>query len=264
MSRRTRIAIASLVAAGGLLVTTRSADAQIVNVQGQLAKPPETDGVTAQAELKLDWREGNNPLFDVGGTGSVLVRHGRFLGLAVARGGYGKSRGLTLTRRSFEHVRARVTLDCRWRWEAFAQHEYDAFRRLSVRAIVGTGPALQIVATKDIGILAGAAYMFELEHLDDRAGTSDAGDRSVAHRASFYVTGTETLGSGVSIAETIYVQPRFDDPSDVRLLAEVSVTSKLTKRIALSDALIVAYDRTPPDGIKRYDTQLRVSVLVTF
>ena len=237
--------------------------AQIVNVQGQLAKPPETDGVTGQAELKLDWREGNNPLFDIGGSGSVLVRRGRVLSLALVRGGYGTSRGLTLTKRTFEHVRTRVFLSCVWRWEAFAQHEYDQFRRLSVRALAGTGPALQILNTKEVGLLAGAAYMLELEVLDNRMGTIDAGRETTAHRASLYLTGTENAGA-VSFAQTVYVQPRLDDAGDVRVLGELSVTSKLSKRIALSDAFTVAYDRTPPDGVKRYDTQLRVSVIVTF
>lgn len=237
--------------------------AQIVNVQGQLAKPPEKDGITGQAELKLDWREGNNPLFDIGGTGSVLVRRGRALGLAIARGGYGTIRGVTLTKRTFEHVRTRVFLSCVWRWEAFGQHEYDQFRRLSVRTLVGTGPALQIFNTKHVALLAGAAYMFEYERLDERAGTTDAGARSALHRASLYLTGTQTAGD-VAFAETIYVQPRFDDAGDIRLLGELSITSQLSKRIALGNAFTAAYDRTPPEGVKRYDTQLRVSVIVAF
>ncbi|HLL23149.1 MAG TPA: DUF481 domain-containing protein, partial [Kofleriaceae bacterium] len=148
--------------------------------------------------------------------------------------------------------------------EAFAQHEYDKFRRLEARALVGTGPALQILNTKRVALLAGAAYMLELERLDRREGTGDAGADSTAHRASLYLTGTEAVSDNVSFAETIYVQPRLDDASDVRVLSEISVTSKLSKRIALSDALIVAYDRTPPEGVKRYDMQLRVSVIVTF
>lgn len=258
----TRLYIALAIA----LIAARPTDAhaQIVNVQGQLAKPPATDGITGQVELKVDWREGNNSLFDVGGAGAVLVRRGSLLALAIARGEYGESRGLTLARKSFEHVRVRMSLDGRWKWEAFAQHEYDAFRRLSVRALTGTGPALQLVDEKPVSILAGAAYMIEYERLDTRAGTIDAGKRSLAHRGSFYVTGTELVGAGISIVETIYVQPRFDDPGDLRLLGELSVTSKLTKHVALTDGLTVAYDRTPPDGIQRFDLQLKIGVIVSF
>jgi hypothetical protein len=238
--------------------------AQIVNVQGALAKAPDKDDVGGQVELKVNWREGNNPLLDIGGAGNILVRRGRVLGLVLARGEYGTSRGLTLTKKSFEHVRTRVEIDCRWRWEVFAQHEYDQFRRLSLRALAGTGPAFQIVDAAPVAVLAGAAYLYEYERLDTRPGTLDAGARSTAHRASVYVTGHENLGSGVVIVETVYVQPRLDHPGDVRLLGELAVQSKLSSRIALKDSLTIAYDRTPPAGIKRYDTQLEVSVLVTF
>jgi len=245
-------------------LATGVARAQIVNVQGALAKAPDKDNVGGQVELKVNWREGNNPLLDIGGAGNILVRRGRVLGLVLARGEYGTSRGLTLTKKSFEHVRTRVELDCRWRWEVFAQHEYDQFRRLSLRALAGTGPAFQIVDAAPVAVLAGAAYLYEYERLDTRPGTLDAGARSTAHRASVYVTGHENLGSGVVIVETAYAQPRLDHPGDVRVLGELAVQSKLSSRIALKDSLTIAYDRTPPAGIKRYDTQLEVSVLVTF
>ena len=247
-----------------LTLVPRLAHAQIVNVQGSLAKAPDHDDIGGQAEAKVDWREGNNPLIDIGGAASVLVRHGSVLGLALARGEYGKSRGLTLARKSFEHLRTRIELEPRWRWEVFAQHEYDQFRRLSLRALAGTGPAFQIVDEKTVAVLAGAAYMVEYERLDRREGTLDAGRRTVAQRASLYVTGHEDLSTGVAIVETVYVQPRLADPGDVRILGQLSVLTKLSSRIALKDSFNVAYDDTPPDGIKRYDTQLEIAVLVTF
>lgn len=255
-----------LVIAAISVVTSvaHAAHAQIVNVQGALAKAPDTDGVTGQVELKINWREGNSPLFDIGGAGSVLLRRGRVLGLVLARGEYGTSRGLTLTKKSFEHARTRIELDCRWRWEVFAQHEYDQFRRLSLRALAGTGPALQIIHGTPIAVLTGAAYLYEYERLDTRPGTLDAGDHTTAHRASLYVTGRENLGSGVVIVETAYAQPRLDRPGDIRVLGELSVQSQLSSRIALKNSFNVAYDRTPPDGVKRYDTQLEVAVLVAF
>lgn len=238
--------------------------AQIVNVQGALAKPPASDGITGQLELKVDWREGNNTLFDVGATGNVLVRRGRLIGLAIARAEYGTSADLTFKEKTFEHLRARISLDCRWRWEVFAQHELDRFRRLNVRAVAGTGPALQLVDTEEISLLAGAAYMLEHERLDDRMDASDAGARITSHRGSLYLTGQEKLGKTAAIVQTVYVQPRLDELSDVRVFGELAVTSKLSRRVALIDGITLAYDRTPPEGIKRYDLQLRIALLITF
>lgn len=251
-----------VIAAIGL--TTTTAHAQIVNVQGALANAPDHDDTTGQVEAKINWREGNNPLFDIGGAGTLLVRRGAIVGLVLARGEYGTSRGLTLTRKSFEHLRTRIHLDDRWRWELFGQHEYDQFRRLSLRALVGTGPAYQLFDTKPIAVLAGAAYLFEYDRLDRRPGVADPGRRTIEHRASLYLTGRENLSATVTIVETVYLQPRIDHPADLRILGELSVLSKLAARVALRNSFTVAYDDTPPDGIKRYDTALELAVLVTF
>jgi len=260
-----KLVVALALALAGLVGRPGAAGAQIVNVQGKLAKPPEQDGATGQVELKLEWREGNNTFFDVGGAASVLYRRGRLLGLAFVRGEYGNARdGVAIARKAFEHLRARVTIDCRWRWEAFVQNEYDAFRRLSFRAVAGTGPALQIVNEPAVGLLAGVAYLFELEQLDARRGTIDAGLRTISSRASMYLTGTEKIGPAVTIAETVYLQPRLDEPGDLRVLGELSATMKLSQRFALINELTAAYDRTPPDGIRRYDTQLKAGLLVVF
>jgi hypothetical protein len=241
-----------------------SARAQIVNVQGSLAKPPDHDAVTAQLELKGSWREGNNPIFDAGGGGNLVVRRDRVVGLVLARGAYGTSRGVVLSKKTFEHVRLRATLDERWRWEVFAQHEYDQFRRLSLRAVTGSGPAFQIVDTKPVGVLAGAAYLYEYEQLDTRPGTIDAGERTTAHRASAYLTGHQSVGDGVTIVETVYAQPRLAHPGDVRVFGELSLQSKLSARVALKNSFTIAYNRTPPDRIQRTDSQLEVAVQLAF
>ena len=252
------------VAVALLVITPAIARAQIVNVQGSLAKPPEHDGVTGQLELRADWRTGNNTLVDLGGALNVLVREGRWLGLAIVRGEYGHGKDQTFKRKTFEHVRARATIDCRWRWEAFAQHELDGFRRLVVRALAGSGPALQILDEPSVSVLAGVAYMFEYERLDEREGAIDAGFRRTAHRVSTYVTAAEKIGTATTLTQTVYAQPRLDEAGDIRLLGEVAATSKVSSRVALTQAFIGAYDRRPPAGIERYDTQVRFSVVVTF
>ncbi|MBL0220776.1 MAG: DUF481 domain-containing protein [Myxococcales bacterium] len=253
MVARVALLLVLIALAGG------TASAQIVNVQGALAKAPAADGASGDVALKVTWRSGNNPLFDVGGAGTVLVRHGRVLALALARGEYGRSGGVTLTEKSFEHLRARVTIDCRWRWEVFLQHEFDKFLVL-VGAVAGGGARDQ----PELSLLAGAAYLLDFERLDDRMGTLDAGREDVSSRASLYLTGHEDLSTSVSIIETVYVQPRLTDPSDVRLLGELSVQSKLTKHTALKDSFVIAYDDTPPEGVKRLDTALEVALLVSF
>lgn len=246
-----------------VLLVGGPAHAQIVNVQNALAKPPEGDDVIGQLELKLDWREGNNRLLDLGAAASMLGQRGRFLGLAIVRGEYGRGREDTFKEKTFEHLRARVTIDCYWKWEAFGQHELDHFRRLTVRALAGTGPALQLVHTKPFSLLAGAAYMFEYERLDNREATIDAGNRTVFHRASSYLTATQYFGETAALTGTMYYQPRLDEPTDFRFFGEAVIAGKLSKHVALTDAFVIAYDARPPDGIQRTDLQLRIGLLLT-
>jgi hypothetical protein len=240
------------------------ARAQIVNVQGALAKVPDKDGLTGSLEGKVDWREGNNPVIDTSGSASGLLKEGRSITLAIVRAGYAESRDLVITKKTFEHLRERVILDEHFRWEVFGQHEFDQFRRLTVRVLLGTGPAVAIVNTDPFGLLAGLAYMFDYEQLDTRAGTIDAGKRSVQHRGSAYLTGSEKLGKNAGLVETVYVQPRFDDAAALRVLGELTLINKLTSRIALTNGFTMAYDARPPDGVKRFDSELKVGAILTF
>lgn len=246
------------------LLVGAEAHAQIVNVQGQLAKAPKDNGFASQFELKLDWRTGNSSELDIAGSAAVMMRRGRVLALALVRGEYGESRDFTFTQKTFEHLRARIAIDCVWRWEVFGQHEYDEFKRLAVRMVAGSGPALQILDTKKLAIISGAAYMLEYERLDDKEMTVDAGDRYVNHRASFYVSAIQRADETISVIETFYVQPRIDEPGDIRLLGEIALTSKLRKHVAITNGFSIAYDRTPPDGVEKLDTQLKLGLLLSF
>lgn len=246
-----------------LLLSCSIARAQIVNVQGAIAKPPDKNEVDGQLEGKLSWQEGNAPAFDAAGAGAIVWKHDRFLSLAVARGEYGTALHVTNTKKTFEHLRERVTLSCVWRWEAFAQHEFDQFRRLSLRTLVGTGPALQIFNEKEYALLAGASYMFEVEELDTRAGVTDSGISYTEHRANVYLTGRETLVENVAFVHTLYIQPRLDAPANYRLLGDAALEVKLSKRFAITDGFIVDYDTRPPQQVRSWDTTLKIGVVIT-
>lgn len=246
-----------------LLTTVGSARAQIVNVQGSLARDPEP-GWTSALSAGVDWQTGNTELIRLSGAGSALFRCGPWLALALARGEYAEGRGVTLSERTFEHLRGRRGFGPRLFWEAFLQHEYDAFRRLSIRGVAGTGPAVRVIKSSRLVMTAGLAYLFELEQRSTKAAVADSGQRLWLHRLSSYLTGTLKLGTQVSGTQTVYVQPRVDDPADVMLLSETSLESKLSARLSLINSLVIAYDASPPETVHALSTALKVSVGVTF
>jgi hypothetical protein len=240
------------------------AAANIVNIQGSLATEPEP-GWSGTLTASLDWRTGNSDLMQVGGSAALLFRHGRIIGLGLARGEYGEGAGVPFSERSFEHLRLRFGLDedRRWMWEAFAQHEYDAFRRLEVRALAGTGPALRVIDAKDVWAVIGAAYLVEYERFDEGP-YADSDRRDVAHRASVYATASLAVDTAITASQTVYVQPRLADPADLRFFSETALTSKLRSWLAITSSFIVAIDRTPPESIDRVDTQLKTALALTW
>ncbi|MBK9035898.1 MAG: DUF481 domain-containing protein [Myxococcales bacterium] len=247
----------------GLLLAAVPAHAQIVNVQGSLTAEPEP-GWSGQASGGIDWQTGNTHVVRVSGAGSAIYAHRCWLGLALARGEYAEGEGVKLGEKTFEHVRVRRILTRRVLWEAYGQHEYDAFRRLSVRAVVGTGPALRVVVRAHGSVTTGLAYMLEYERLSELADVGDSGAAAVRHRASAYLTGSLAFDDDVVGTQTVYVQPRLDAPRDVLLLSETSLTSHLTSRLSLVNAFVLSYDASPPERIADLSTSLKVSVAVTF
>ena len=264
-SMRARIVDVVALACGlGLwLAPLDEAQAQIVNVQGALAKEPEP-GWSGSAQLSVDWQTGNRSIVRVAGAGTLLYHCGPWTALALARAEYSEGEGVKLAEKTFEHLRARRALGARWLWEAFAQHEYDAFRRLAVRGVVGSGPALRLVDRSRGAVTTGLAYLLELEQRSVLADAADSGLRRWHHRLSAYLTGNLALGAQVTGTQTVYVQPRLDAPDDVTLLSETSVQSQLGARFTLINSLVITYDASPPETVATLTTSLKVGVAVTF
>jgi len=59
---------------------------------------------------------------------------------------------------------------------------------------------------------------------------------------------------------TLYVQPRFDAPSDVRVLEEVELLGRVGERLALGVTFGVLYDSAPPTGVQPTDLRLASTV----
>lgn len=262
MPRIRRLVLIALLTTASA-ITARAARAQIVNVQGSLAGEPKA-GVSGQATAGLDWQTGNTSLIRVAGAGSAIYARPSWLALVLVRGEYSKGEGVTLGEKTFEHLRGRRTLTARLLWEVFVQHEYDAFRRLSVRALAGTGPAYRLIRHAHGSLTTGLAYLVEYEQLSELADAADSGATAVHHRASAYLTGSLGFDDDLVATQTVYAQPRLDHPGDVLLLSESSLTSRLTARLSLVNSFVLAYDASPPAQIASLSTALKLGFAVSF
>lgn len=239
---------------GRVFFAASSSVAGIYNVQSILATEAEP-GLSGAISGSADWRTGNVDYLFLSATPLARYRSGKHLMIAIVRADHKTSGGADIISRFFEHLRYRYDLSDRLLGEVFAQHEYDAIKRLQLRALVGAGPKLEIINEPSYGLDLGSSYMLEYERLRDDA-FADAGATDLQHRNSTYLVARYERDERVQLVDSMYVQPRLTDARDIRLLNESQLTFKLTKRLSFTTAFTIAYDSSPPDDIKKLDTAL--------
>jgi hypothetical protein len=251
-----------LVMAVTVMTLARPAAAGIVNVQSILAADAD-EGFSGAVTASADWRTGNTELLVLSAAPIARLRVGKSLGIAIARGEFGKAANARIIGNTFAHLRFRRELHPRVLAEVFAQHEFDQFRRLNTRALAGLGPRVAIVDRGKLELAIGVAYMLEYEELRNDM-EPDAGETDLQHRASSYLSLRYAIDERLQVVETAYAQPRLTDASDVRLLSESQLVVKVSKTLALTTSFMIAYDSAPPNAIEKRDTALKSSITVNF
>lgn len=239
-----------------------SAAAQIVNVQA-LFDEKAPSGPSAAVDLGTDWRTGSTNLFTVRGALLGQWRAEAHTWLGAIRGEYAFASGERIVSKVLEHLRYRYRFTDRLSAESFLQHEYDEFRRLQFRALLGAGPRLTLLREEGAMLVFGVAVMLEHERLR-RDGEADAGARATDPRLSSYLLARVKLMENIHLAETVYVQPRLTGPSDLRLLNDTVFEVTPNERVTVGLGFNLTFDSAPPATVSRLDTQLRTSVGIRF
>jgi hypothetical protein len=244
------------------LATLGEARAQIVNVQPLVGRS-DTPGWNGTVDGSADVRTGNTRLLVLGASAQVRFRTGPSVYFLLVRGELARRGGDELVERHFEHLRYRRNLWGPLFLETFVQYQVDAIRRLAVRAVAGMGPRVEIVHSGLFELAAGAQPMFEYERLADD-GKLEAGEAISSARLSSYAQVLVTPMPGFKLAQTAYVQPRFDDPKDHRILHELEALFSVNKHLAFKMSLASLYDSRPPATVGGLDSTLKSTVQVSF
>jgi putative salt-induced outer membrane protein YdiY len=261
-----RLALLLGAAAAASLYVSRPASAQ-VNTE-TLRKRIKAVGYSFILEGSLTGDTGNTEGIAAGaGTGGGWARDPHLL-FAYARFDYTKYSGVTSVNKAFAHLRYNYEFE-HWLWgEVFAQAQSDAFQRLDLRNLFGTGPRFRVlpdVAPKTFDVFVGTGYMFERDEITAVPGATGPQNRSLQiwHRWSNYLTVEWQIDERAIVATTMYVQPAFNDFRDVRLLSETLLTFKVTKSFAAGIAASVRYDSEPPTAVLPTDTEIKNTLTLT-
>lgn len=236
--------------------------ARIVNVESAASRDAQ-EGISAELSGALLWSTGNTDVAQASGSIGLLYLDGPHRIFLSARAAYGLDKGETYVNNHFEHLRYRHRLGSLFSGEAFVQHEFDEFRRLQFRGLLGLGPRVELVFAEGWELALGTAWMLEIERISDD-GAPDAGERERNYRWSNYLAMGGEIIEGIALTHTLYVQPRFDDFSDHRLLSESAAILGVKEWLAVRLAFTAAYDSRPPAEVDSLDTLFNTSLVFRF
>ncbi len=168
------------------------------------------------------------------------------------------SRGELTARSVSAHLRHNLRLDARLATLSFLQWQENPFQRLQARYLVGAGlradlaggwPAVADQEGEEDGgwrLAVGAADMLEIERRQGR-------DAETRHRLSTFVDLQGRPGPRVLLQGTVFLQPRWSEPADYRLLASGGLRVTLVGALAQFTRVRWERDSRPPPGVERDD-----------
>ncbi len=262
--------LVAFVLAVSALVATPAA-AQIVNVQ-PLVMRADKAGFQGEITGSLKLQTGNAELFLVDAGLLALYGQGihRLVSSSSASLGYrgGVNADSRFLQRLFTHLRWQVRLPRLVTWETYAQAAQDRFRRLSLRALGGTGPRFDVIEGNAVSLAFGLSYMLEHERLSSTvlsSGVTDPGSSETNHRASLYVSARFAIAPMFAFIHSSYFQPLLIDPfGDFRFSSESGLAIAVTKRLSIAITFSVAFDSDPPAEVEKTDTTTDVKLAVSF
>jgi hypothetical protein len=260
-SRATRWAMTAGLLALAATVGPRPGHAQ-VDIE-RIRQQSGQEGFSLRATLSLSTRSGNVDAtnLEVGGR-AQLVRSRNTVFVAFA-GDYGWQGGKQFSDQGLTHLRYIRGLRGRLASEVFVQGDYDKARLLDRRGLAGAGLRLELDSREGTGVSLGSSYMFEHEELDLPA-TARHPARTDANRWSSYAGLRWSINDHSGVSATAYVQPRFEDLGDYRVIAEGGLETRVGGAVALSVTGRLRHDSRPPDGIESTDTKLGTGLVVSF
>lgn len=201
---------------------------------------------TADAKLVLNGSQGNSETFALGAAAEAVRETDadrlRFGGL-LARESKDDEDTVKNTRGWANYD---YHLTDHWDLGAFLTLEYDHFKALDLRTIVGGGPGYRFIDTK--------AMLFEIH-----AGVAYVNENFDGQQDHDYITGVVgdelrwTISDSQSLYQLLDVYPSFADGEDVFLHAEVGFRQSLLYGLFIELALVDDYDNLPARGRERND-----------
>ena len=216
------------------------------------------EGVYLNLDGSVDWMRGNVDYLNLSSSINLGYNYGIHTPLISFTASYADWNDDPYLSLAFAHARWTAEWHERVASELFTQAQYNAFLFLRVRALGGAGARFTLADGEHFQMYAATGYMIERE-IFQRSQIPDGEPHPIAttnHRWTNYVAITIRADELLSFTNVIYVQPRFDDFSDYRVLEEAALTLSHSSGLNLSFGIAMRFDSDPPTVLQRLDVNV--------
>lgn len=218
--------------------------AQIVNIENKRIYE-DTSGWSGSIDGNFAITQNGPTLYTMGMRPRVQYKTRKNYYLLISDVVYTASKTTTYSNQGMTHFRyARRIENGPWKWESFAQVQYNIMLNQRIRALGGTGLRLKFVDTLNIRFFAGSSIFYEYEELT----VDGIINRNV--RWSNYMSWFIHTKKGFNFTGITYFQPRLDLLKDYRFSGQYSLSQAINKRLDIRFELNVFYDAAPPSNVR--------------
>lgn len=216
-------------------------NAQIVNVENARMQS-DTVGWLGSVGASFSVIKNTTQIFSIGIDAHVQYKTKNNQSIWLLLGDYNflKAQNKRFVSDDLFHLRYNKKITNRLRWEAFTQYQNNNIMNVASRFLLGTGPRFKLVELSSFKLYAATLLMYERE--------KEISATNVLHsdlRNSSYVSFTWFPKDYITMIGTTYYQPKLDKISDYRILNQLLLKIKATKRFSLSLKWNYLFDSFP-------------------
>jgi len=234
----------------------------ITNIESQRSAEAE-QGLHGSVEVAISGKSGNSDTRNTATAGRIDWRRAEHQLMAIVSTEYEETNQQKSADNNFAHLRYIHHNTAHFAWESYLQYSDDAFKQLDSRALMGAGIRYSFAPEDnhryDLILGIGAYYTEEVYNLE----LGGQLDEDYA-RASGYVTYSLQLSETAALLNTLYLQPRISQLSDVYIYNNFSLELTITGALALQVSLETQYDSEPVEDTKSLDHTYKTALVYKF
>ena len=248
---------------GVMLLSLVIASPALAIVNTLPAPGKEVSGLSGSATLKGSLKTGNTDIIDLGLSGAAIYGSENFQTSLRASVNYGEKSDETYLNNTFEHLRFRYKLNEWLTPEAFIQHQFNEFRAIKFRGLLGLGAAFTLWDSEGSFLVLGTTYMLEREVANGEKISLET--QKIVSRLSNYLQLSLKTTNDVVFSSTVFVQPLLTDFSDLRIYNESGFSVKVHEDVAIGTSFKLTYDSRPlTDDVEKLDTTTLATLTFKF